>query len=1553
MDQITELPGVDEIASVPGIGPKRARRLVDELGIDSLQALRAAAEGHRIRSLKGFGPKVEESILAALDALGDGGAAPAPEESEAVVAEMSTVAVPTGSVEVFNASPVDVAVWSGGTVAAQIGSLQRAAVPWPPSGSVEVRPANAGPQVAPVRVLEHAAVAGEAVIMPDDFRSLHADGAVVTAAFVNDTGVHIDVYGVDEAGSASLAASALEPGGRHPQQSHLGAVWIARATFTDELEGMFVLDGAPTQELTVRSGFASELDDSAPLPLPLAGIENVALVGGVRERPRPESRDYIVVSEHDNLERDRFNTRPRVATRTVRVAGAKLIWDKLDDRYGLMSYQGEGVLDVEALEIYADHVVIGSPLRFPGTKVTICARKLEFKGDGQIDTTPLGCQSAARSPKQVEGIPVDENNKPTYVAEDGLRGEPGGEIGLFVQTLTLPAGGEARKRLVSRGSGGQQAEAGGHESLPVKAPDATQKDKAGQNSKEAVRVTESDVSGQFSTAFVAAKSLSDWRWPGEVGSPAHVSHDGQPLRFGDDGNVVDLVVVAHDDAMGGTDTNVFFFGEGERQHFMRVWDNGPIDSVRIDGNPVVRPPARRPLDGDKAYPGGQPGDGGPGGRVVTSLPLAVVEPLCDLAGGPAGPETPAVPSDPRGGPDPAYHVQMDVVKRTWPFESGRSPMLLVTAVRASDGASAPARQGRDGQAGQAVAEDRGWLEPEVIDAVLACARDAHRNGHRDLARELLEPYYAQLRSGARVSDELEFRAVSIQAMRENLRANLDFYGNPPGWLPRLRLSTNFDLFQTLRQLSLKMLYYALNTEQKYDTLAHRDELARQTSQVLDAELDASVAVLQGAVEELAGARLALEDARRQVEAKQAQIEVLKGLTENEALNVVERQRIYRGVCKTVSGVMKVVPVGQPYLGMAGDVVGVASDINFTDPDAIPKQVGDALGKLGAVTDKFLQSNSDLIADDRLRELKSKVKLSQTNSDSLSEQLARTKGANANLEKAIAARSKPIESAWNKERDAELRWLKDELTRVEGQINKPVSGQDTATEQQQREAAEEARKRLEARIGETEAATLLQQRAALARSIEWMTEAIAGEKAADTADFSLSNEERVRQLTSEKEQLEQQKRRVDALEEQQRGSKQQEKEQKEELATQERELKQTFNRLKGMGAGMGALGQGIATLATPATRADADVQAFAKTLLTSKKRDQYQQVTREFDALAKIQTAAMDKLKATQHQITTNIANVAENLTAQNALSRQQQALDGVLDIRTKRYLRGMQDRARDMLRWSMYNLTMSYRYEFLRDVSDSLFNYDKIVDELRKLEAAPAKQGALPAPISEADFKALDDRVLQNEFLGEARKILEERQHRAGAAMQNVVTLRLSDDQRKELRLTGKVTFNLVGDLGAGSLDWVDARIADIALDALTIDTQNPALSLRLTFRHSGESIILGRDERTKQWTYYYFRAAPGDDPIEWGFSYNHALDSSRRIKKDTRDPEPDTMTKKILEPNRPDGASLAFREYSPAYFSDLTLHLNPTAGGRAGGISDITLLQFTVTYSLTTERRR
>src|SRR3954454_1849726 len=87
-------PGLVDMTRLPGLGPKRARRLFDELGIDSLEALREAAEGQKLRGVKGFGPKFEESVLAAFAAGVPDKAAPrlllnkAVDLSEAIVEEL-------------------------------------------------------------------------------------------------------------------------------------------------------------------------------------------------------------------------------------------------------------------------------------------------------------------------------------------------------------------------------------------------------------------------------------------------------------------------------------------------------------------------------------------------------------------------------------------------------------------------------------------------------------------------------------------------------------------------------------------------------------------------------------------------------------------------------------------------------------------------------------------------------------------------------------------------------------------------------------------------------------------------------------------------------------------------------------------------------------------------------------------------------------------------------------------------------------------------------------------------------------------------------------------------------------------------------------------------------------------------------------------------------------------------------------------------------------------------------------------------------------------------
>jgi len=59
-------PEVVLFMRLPGLGPKTAARIWRELGITTLDELKAAAEGERLRGLQGLGAKSEEKILKAL-----------------------------------------------------------------------------------------------------------------------------------------------------------------------------------------------------------------------------------------------------------------------------------------------------------------------------------------------------------------------------------------------------------------------------------------------------------------------------------------------------------------------------------------------------------------------------------------------------------------------------------------------------------------------------------------------------------------------------------------------------------------------------------------------------------------------------------------------------------------------------------------------------------------------------------------------------------------------------------------------------------------------------------------------------------------------------------------------------------------------------------------------------------------------------------------------------------------------------------------------------------------------------------------------------------------------------------------------------------------------------------------------------------------------------------------------------------------------------------------------------------------------------------------------
>ncbi|NEB07162.1 helix-hairpin-helix domain-containing protein, partial [Streptomyces sp. SID13726] len=87
--------GVRALTAIPGLGPRKAHVLYEELGVSSVEQLEEAIREERLRDLKGFGEQSERNILHGISVLrnADGrillGAAT--DVAEQIVAEMERI----------------------------------------------------------------------------------------------------------------------------------------------------------------------------------------------------------------------------------------------------------------------------------------------------------------------------------------------------------------------------------------------------------------------------------------------------------------------------------------------------------------------------------------------------------------------------------------------------------------------------------------------------------------------------------------------------------------------------------------------------------------------------------------------------------------------------------------------------------------------------------------------------------------------------------------------------------------------------------------------------------------------------------------------------------------------------------------------------------------------------------------------------------------------------------------------------------------------------------------------------------------------------------------------------------------------------------------------------------------------------------------------------------------------------------------------------------------------------------------------------------------------
>jgi DNA polymerase (family X) len=225
--------GLVSVMHLPGFGPKRARRLYDEIGVDSLDALRAAVEDGRLRALRGFGIKAEESLRQALAEADAEDGRPAPR-----VVLSKAIAVAEEIAGALRAHPAADRVEVAGSLRRRVESVKDLDIIATASDPAALSAALAElPQVesasssgeAGARVVTHTGMKVDLrVVEPDQFGNVlqHFTGSKAHNVALRESavrrGLHVSEYGIlDDATGETLRCATEEE-----VYATLGLAWI-------------------------------------------------------------------------------------------------------------------------------------------------------------------------------------------------------------------------------------------------------------------------------------------------------------------------------------------------------------------------------------------------------------------------------------------------------------------------------------------------------------------------------------------------------------------------------------------------------------------------------------------------------------------------------------------------------------------------------------------------------------------------------------------------------------------------------------------------------------------------------------------------------------------------------------------------------------------------------------------------------------------------------------------------------------------------------------------------------------------------------------------------------------------------------------------------------------------------------------------------------------------------------------------------------------------------------------------------------------------------------
>ncbi len=352
----------------------------------------------------------------------------------------------------------------------------------------------------------------------------------------------------------------------------------------------------------------------------------------------------------------------------------------------------------------------------------------------------------------------------------------------------------------------------------------------------------------------------------------------------------------------------------------------------------------RPTSGDPAKPSGKPGKGGGGGTLTSTLPA--VEAYTAVGPGIPGRTEPQRLGDGRTyyrGGSAGWPNKWRKMKANYCLAAGFSTLDWYNnhGGPTTAGANAPVVQPdapSPSDYGSYLTQGNtfSWIDPILMDLLFGRAKDLYLNGRvfeaQGRMEELstaMEAYMADAAwSDIPGDDRRDLRNMydQMKTLLYQMGNNLDYFGNPAGWVPMLSFEVNTTLFDNEIDRAIDMLYLNHWIGRTSAEQTHRHNALLELRAQLVEEKDAAIDEYDQAMQNLGTLKIRAAEVRQQMEQQVLRIQALEDRLRAQAVENT-REPWWKTGLKMAAVMCKTIPIYPPVSGYIGTGLEMAANFD--------------------------------------------------------------------------------------------------------------------------------------------------------------------------------------------------------------------------------------------------------------------------------------------------------------------------------------------------------------------------------------------------------------------------------------------------------------------------------------------------------------------------------------------------------------------------------------------------------------------------------------------------